>query len=457
MPSRRKIALIALSTTTLSACAHGGASSVSLTPSATNFTYYTPVSRVSLAGDLVLVRCDGGVDGVRVSASLALAASAGANTSAPFTLHGSSLMSALQRRELAIELNDNGTLKSVNATSTDRTGTVVTNILKTIGSIAGAILAPGNLVAGNDQGAPPSPCNSETRSALEQAAQFRAALDRLRRSLVGANPADIESIGARMELIAHQLALLITTQLTIPVSRQLELGDAPTAPGLSLPIRWTIGDLHRWFGNPGAAAACTPYPAAGGLFAGGGGDPCEASTDLLAMSYTIAADDVAPLEQRVSRSPCLAPSPGQAAECGRTVVMPRPARATVIVRTGTGNIAGQVSGAILGRAVVPMPQWGYATYLPLDVRLFQSRSVGYTFNAFGERRSFKWNSEAAAENATGAILSSTEAAAGVVETVRGPTETARLTAENAELEARMTNNRLRLCEQAILQGATTCD
>lgn len=450
-----RIAALLVSTTALGACMHSGTPPASsLGPSAANFTYYAPSAQVNLVGDFVLLRCEAGRDGIQVSSSLSLVASGDADTDAAFSVEGASLMSAIQRRELAIELYDNGTLKSVNASSSDQTGAVVVNILKTIGSIAGAVMGAAAPATESGSTQVPSPCNAETARALEQADQYRAALESLRGSLIGANPADVESIGARMELIAHQLALLITTRLTITVNRQLDLGDGPTGAGESRPIQWRLRDLARWFANDQASSPCQAMP--GSDFGDGGDDPCAATTSLLAMTYSVSAVDVAPPQDRMAQSPCrLSAQPS--AECGRTIVMPRPARATITFRAETPSVVGRPNGAVLGRAAVAVPQWGYATYLPVNVRAFQSRSVGYTFNTFGERQSFKWNSQATAENATGAIQAGSEAAAGIVTTVRGPTETARLTAENAELEARMANNRLRLCEQAILAGATTCE
>ena len=446
----------------LGGCAGGGGlDRPQLTPSAASFTYYTPATRLSIAGNLVLLRCNG--DTVIATSTLSLVAVGGADRTVPFTLQGSHLSSAMQRRDLAIELNENGTIKSLNATTTDRTGAVVTSILSTAASIIGAVagVRPASVGA---VGAPPppnpGPCNDATYAALNQAAVIRGVLAGEQRKLLTANPADVEGIRQRIDTLANQLSELLADQLTISVTRQLDVGD-----GLSptwQPVRWTFGDLRKWFGHPSetdVANACAPQnPAASALFnlSDGSTDLCKAATSLFAINYSITPSGAAALAERVARSPCRNPGAALAAECGRSIVLPEPVTAVARFQSDSNNIASHPKGAQLGQASVLMPQWGRATYLLLNVRIFQTRSIGFTFGAFGERQSFKWNSEASAENALGAISTGTGSILTGIRNAEGPSDTQRWTEEAAELEARMKINRLRRCEFAIQAGASTC-
>ncbi len=447
---------------TLAGCTQGTLDRPQLAPSAASFTYYTPQTRLSITGDLVLLRCD--AEGVIATSSLALVAAGGADRTAPFTLEGSYLSSAVQRRELSIDLYDNGTIKSLNATTTDRTGTVITSILSTAASIVGAVagVRPANLGPGGTTPRNPGPCNDQTYEALQQAAGIRAVLAAEQRRLQAISPADVEGTRIRIDTLANQLAALLANQLTISLTRRLEVGDGLTAPAPWQPLRWNLADLRKWFGQPSngrVADSCKPAPTAVHLFrrSATSTDDCEATTDLFAIDYAITPTSAAPLDQRAARSPCRTPTPELTSQCGRSIVLPEPVPAVARFRAASDNIANHPTHAQLGQASVLMPQWGRATYLPLNVRIFQTRSIGFAFSPFGERQSFKWNSEATAENALSTISAATDTLLTGIRNAEGPSDTQRWTEEAAELEARMKINRLRRCEFAIQAGATTCE
>ena len=445
------VAVMALLAT---ACAHERPSLGTLQPSAANFTYFTPSTKVVLAGNFVLERCDD--KAVLASSTLALVSSATANTAAAFRLDGSQLSSARQKREVSIELHENRTIKSLNATSSDRTGAIVTNVLKVVGSIAGAITGMRGL-QGDTAAETVVPCNEATMAALRLAKSLRGRIATQRQALIGASAADAEKIGLQIDTLANQLALLTASRLTIATSRPIPLGDGPG----SGTIRWTLKDLAKWFAEPEEdeqdVAVCKAAPGATGRFVADKAkpdDPCAMDTDILALSYSVTGSPVVE-EDRIGNSPCA--KPDRPAECGKTLVLAAPVPAKVEVKTLSSGILGHRAGSVLGSATVSVPQWGPATYLPLDVGLFKSRTIAFTFDQFGNRQTFKWNSEATAENAMAALVTATDAGLTAIRNLEGPTDTARWKADIEELETRMKLNKLRLCEDAIENGATKCE
>jgi hypothetical protein len=448
--SKRSIGLVT-ATSFLAACGANQERPSDLRPSAAQFTYFSPATKVKLVGDFILSSCD--ERGVQVSSTLDLVTSGAANTAAPLRLDAAELRSARQKRELAIELHDNRTIKSLNASSSDRTGAIITNVLKAVTSIAGVVTGAGML---RDDSAPnDTHCNLGTLKALNLAANLRQRIANQRTAMVGASAADAEKIGLQIDALAKQLALVTTSMLTISVSKPVPLGDQP---GTGV-IRWTISDLGKWFledpdSSQTSGTVCRAIKAED-FVARSGAAACSAETSILAIGYSVTAASVADVADRVAASRCAGANAPR--ECGRTIVLASPVAAKVEFTSLSDSIIGHSSGDVLGSQAITVPQWGPATYLPLGVGLFQSRTIGFTFDQFGNRQSFKWSSEATAENATSAIVSAAEAGASAIKKAEGPTDAAEWKAQADELEARMRLNKLKLCEEAIRNGATKCE
>ncbi|WP_436047078.1 hypothetical protein [Phenylobacterium sp. LjRoot225] len=421
-------------------------------PDAAKISYFAPKTELEVQGDLRLLACD--ADRILAAPTLSLVQRGAADPAAEFHLEGRELLSSLQKRELALDLTDDRTIRSLNAASSDRTGAVITNILKIFTTVASTFSAvtpgPGPASAGarpalRPAPPPPSLCNAQTMEALRQANDLAATIQKRRAALSTASPADAEKVGAQIDVLVAQLAFLSTGPLTISLWRPLEVGDAPVS-GAS--VNWTIKDLAKWMSEDPQKEPCTPaMPSA---FTGTG---CKAQTAHFALGYSVAGTVD---EKRPSKSRCLHPIAGDAPMCARTLVLAEPTPATVTLTANNGNFVGRKEGDTLGLAEVPMAQWGPATYLPLDVGFSQSRSVGMTFDQFGRKSSFSWGSEATAENATGSLAEIAEAGAAARKAVRGKGEVEVWEEEAARLETRLKLNKLQACQAVIEAGGTVC-
>ncbi|WP_293675883.1 hypothetical protein [uncultured Phenylobacterium sp.] len=436
----------------LAGCSSTGAGpKSSLTPQALSITYQAPKTRVAVEGDLTLINCEP----VRVISSLSLNATGVADPAATFTLDGKYLSGAFTKRDVKVELNENRTLKSINTSVSDRTGAVITNLFKTVGSIVTGVRA---LEAGS-----PTVCNPQTLGALKQAEALAVKIDTLRAAL--ATNAAPRTAVKDLDALAAQLAWVRTNQLTLKASRTLTLPASPDAPPLegtpgpaakAYDLRWTLADLGKWFARDPQTDPCTPvHPASFAV------DPskqdCELVTGMLSLTWSITGI-AAPDDKRVAASPCLRTdaSEAQVAECRRSLVVTDPVISQVTVATVRPDYIGHGPGETLAQASVPVVQYGTAGYIPLDVGFAKSRVVAMTFDQFGRRQTFSWTSEASAENATAALNDIATAGAATAKILRGDTQAEAWTKENARLETQMKNNLLKSCQAAIQAGATAC-
>ncbi|MEA3065222.1 MAG: hypothetical protein QOJ27_1668 [Sphingomonadales bacterium] len=466
-----------------------------LAPGAASLPYFTPKTKLTLGGALVLQRCV--KDGVTATSTLAVTSAGVADTTAAFTLDGAYLSSALQKREITVDLNDSRTIKSINAASSDRTGTVVTNVLKVAGSVVAAIAgvpvvaaAPANptseqLNAKRKERAE-RPCNERTLHALELVGRLKGAIAGLRDGLDGANPDDAEAMGEQIQLLATQIGQITEQDLTVTLTAPLDVGN-PTGSGAVSnqgTVRWTLKDFAKWFAAEDPSGACRlEKPDAAGTYftlaAGAPGIGCDTKSTLFGVDYTVESAAAAPMGDRPAASRCrpaaLSAMPEATSdemkrkqstwrECTRAIVLATPVPATVTISAAAEpgpaalhGFSGYKPGEKLASAPIVVPQWGATNYLSLDVGLFRSRTIGLSLDEFGRRQTFKWNSEATAENVTGGLVTATEAGLAVLHNAEGPTDTAKWTAESAEIEARMNRNKWRVCETAIANGATKCE
>ena len=403
--------------------------------SALGLSNSTPATKLSLKGDLVLLSCAP----LLASPTFSIIATGTADPKGKFRVEGTDLMSAMQKRTLKISLTEAGTISAINGGSSDRTGAVITNIVKTVGIVAGIVAA----AAPASPGTPPSiPCNDVTMKALVLAGNLTDEIAKQRGQLAGATPDDTRKIGRQIDVLAAQLASVRTNHLTVNLSKDLAV-NAPDSPA---EIQWTVEGLGKWFATaPGEAPFTT-----------GGTNNCEAKLDYFELAYAIKGT---PLAKTAAKSPCLSTSTlgkDQAKACRTSIVLVEPVVGVVEVKAKTGDLLGLKPGDLVGKARTPISQWGEATYFPLTVKFAQSRSLGLAFDQFGRPQSFDWNSEATAENATGALVNILEAGATTQKALNGKSQVQVWQEEITELETQMKLTKLRACRTAIEAGGTTC-
>lgn len=443
---KRFVALTACLLTSACGTMNGGAASSDLLPKTPlSFSYHPPKTKLALGGDVVLTSCR---DTAAATATFKITPTGVGDQAVTFKVDGDALASAMQKRDLKLELTESGALKSLNATSSDRTGAVISNVLKIFTTIATAAFAGAPKTPG---GAPQEVCNEATMQALIQAANLRDAIFTQRKLMGEADPADAPKIAKRIDALATRLASVTLIDLTIPLSASLDIGDG-AAPSTGQ-VRWTLEDLGKWFAVDSRLQPCVAQ--APKLFPDKPDHTgCQAETDLFALDYTITGKAA---EETAAKSKCLnATTAAVAILCGRTIVMVEPAIAEVKVTAASDTFIGHKKGEELAKVKAPISQWGAVTYLPLNVGFAQSRTIGLTFDEFGRAQTFNWSSEASAENATAALADIATNGVAAAKATKGPTEVAQWTEENARLETQMKNNLLKSCKAAIEAGATAC-
>jgi hypothetical protein len=430
----------------LSACAttDSDAPPARLNPSAAAIDYALPSVSSKLTVQLVLLQCD---QGPLATSVFAVVNEAGADQQRRHRLSGSALGSALKRRELAVELYEAGTLKSVNAAVEDRTGAVIANVFNLLTSGFGVFRAATAHTA--TPGA--SSCNEPTRRALQEVQDLEKRIGVLRASALAAAPEKGEAIQKQINNLAARVGTLRSNELSIGLTRPLEIG---TAPGTEKQIRWTMADLAKWFATDPVREPCAQHPAFRA-------DPdkrgCAAETELFAVSYVFTGTP-ATAEEAKDRCALGAIAPEDETACARTIVVVDPVRAKVKVTAAGPEFAGKKAGDTLAEAAVLVPQWGRVSYLTLDVGFAGSKNVMMGLSPFGAKTSFQWKSQARAETATAALNTAATAASGFVTAIRAPdsSEVKVWQGQITELETQLKLNKLIKCQAVIQAGGTVC-
>jgi len=422
------------------------------------FSYYAPKTKLTVVGDVVLTSCDP----LAATMSFNLKAAGAANTDAAFLVDAAALGAASQKRDIKFELYENGTLKSLNAMSSDRSGAAITNVLKAVATVAATVLMAD--VKANSPGAAALPttlgplCNERTWNAWRQVQDLKAAIAVQRDAMGQQDPAEAKKIGKSIDALAAQLAAITQADLTLTLtSPGLDPGRG-TDPKAKTPkageIRWTILDLAKWFAVDPDLDPCQPVEP--GAFWGDAKKPCELKTAAFGLNYTVAGAPLAATE--VKDDPCVAGGKDDPHKklCRKQIVVVDPGVATVTVTAAGSDFVGKPQDDEAAKARVALGQWGKVVYIPVNVGWMKSRTVGLTFDEFGRKQTFSWSSEATIENATSALNDFATNGAAAYKAAKGPSETTRLTEENTELEARQKNVILKACQAAMDAGATAC-
>lgn len=232
------------------------------TSSAARINYFVPASAVTLTADMQIRSCESPV----VIAGISLTAKPGAGE--PMAFDPQALMSALKSRDFKIELSDKRLLKSVNATNTDETGTVISNLVKLVGNFAGLALAMKSRNKDrNDKNkiVTVNPCNAATNGYIKEVAGLKDRIDELRKALVSTTSAkEAAEIDTQITVHAGRIADIRTGPLTVTMTRTLSVGQPlekeDTATKLSVvkpKIYWTVGELAKWFSQDPVTDPCT--------------------------------------------------------------------------------------------------------------------------------------------------------------------------------------------------------
>lgn len=335
-----------------------------------------------------------------------------------YRISGNDLRSFLQRREVALGLYDNGTIKSIGAAASDRTGAILGNIIRIGTAAAGlGIGMPGFNAIAIDPSVPRIPaCNAASSAAVAERQRLRQRVSQLRQELQNTTePVRLSELRAAVTAIAGHIVDLETNELRISLTRTIE----PPEPGNATSVELGDSDLSKWFVNMDAGfLSAFHLPLQFARAPEGSGDFADAP---------------------MPRAPFIA--------------LREPAPAVVSIQQPANSV--WRGSTISGSTRVPMliGQWGGISYYPLRAGLFRGRSLKVELDQFGRRTSIDLNSEAGGEAVTAAI-------AGVGDSLlayhNATSEMRQQQLRTQELEVEQKYNRLLRCQAIIEAGGYEC-
>lgn len=403
------------------ACCAFGATTAKGAPPADSIEYALPETRLRVGLDMLLERCpEAGTLAVRATFTMQAVPVAGER----HRISGQDLSSFFQRRDLSLNLYENGTVKTVGAGASDRTAAIVGNVVRLAASAA-TLGFPIPVAALAEGAAVPSfRCTDEAAAAVAQRNQLISLRQNLQGELARATDA------AKMAELRDGLTAVATRIVELeqgPLKLTLTQDINPGVPGAVVRAGWSNAGFLKWFVNmPDGLASNFSVPLRFALPAATGEE--EADNQRAAQQ-----DNAAPrMPYIVLREPVIA------------LVTLEPDDA-VIWRSG--NLSGPRSG------VVPIAQWGGRSYYSMRAGFGRSRSLKLELDPFGRRTSMAINSESTGEAVSGALASIGESA---VTYQNAASETRQQLLRINELETQQKYNRLLYCAAVIEAGGFTC-
>jgi hypothetical protein len=314
------------------------------------------------------------------------------------------LESNLVDRSLTVAKNDNGTIKSINATADDRTFGIIGNIFKTIASIFGTAVSTGAVTPAGVAPTKTIACSPKADGLLKEAQELQAA-----------NFKDLGTIAARKDLKESEAGAFAAH--ATGVEKLIEMRGKRIASIQEALTR--KGECTLEPKRTEASASCDIGLKIGELFKVG-----EADATDLKLSVAVARNSEPP--NTLDKDPT------------RLIIRNvTRARMKLSAKAQGSWTAGDIDQNTLPE--LALPQWGDDVALPLDVGVSQKRTIALTFSPLGDVTSVTWATPARLERATADLAGVAEAAAGARTAVRygdADAEIAELDREIAILEKR---------------------
>jgi hypothetical protein len=382
--------------------------------------------------DLVLERCSSGRDGPQFKPTLLVTAAA-VPSAERYRISGDDLRSWWKKRELALTLYENGTIKSVGASTSDRMAAVISNLIK-LGTAAASFGIRGPGLSAPETRPDVLHCSPTATQLTNELARLEREVATLQGDLARSrDPAAIVKKRAAIDALATRIAELRTGPLKTTLSTTI----SPPGRACSKAITWDQRLLQKWFllDSDKAAQAL----ALQAKFLPSSGDTAE-----------LPDCDAAPPSSPLAKvSDGVAPS-------GPYVVIREPVAATLAV-AALPQQAGKWSlrGFDEAKAKVPLVigQWGGKSYYSLKAGFGQTRGVKMELDAFGRKTGMTLNSEARAEAITGGLVGIGDS---LVTYANATSDLKERETRIKELETQQKYNKIMLCEAIIEAGGFTC-
>ncbi|WP_175772433.1 hypothetical protein [Paraburkholderia phenazinium] len=361
---------------------------------------------------------------VRVTSSLKVDAVAGAREGY-FYVSGSELSADVTKRSLTIDVDSNGVISSINATSTDQATVIVGNLVK-----IGATVAAG--VAGLVAEEPQVVCNDETIRNL-------ARLTALKSSLASALAKEVppsELANAQKNIDALASAVVAAQAKTHrDVSATIKLEDVKTDGQTTIDVPFEPAPLGKLFD--------TEYPNPKRTVQG-------VTKDSLAL-FRVKLSSVVGTPQ--AKDGLVGGSSSATDSCAASITVPA-AKLVTLTLTPVGKLLDDGTKRSLPQSMY-VSQIGADGTFCISAGFGENRSMGLKFDKFGQVTEFNWSADSRAANITSALAGSASDASSIV-TKLAPSE---LTRQKAELDELTTENNLQLarhCKAILDAGGTSC-
>jgi hypothetical protein len=406
----------------LTGCASSGGRDGKSANEAAKITYSLARTEAKVSVENWLIKCS--ANGLLISPKVSIVHAAMPDTANEFTLTGAGLTSFFKEKSLEVTLYDHGAIKSINTTATDKTGTIIGNIVKLL-PMLGAGGPPDSAPADRQ------PCNADTQRALALRDAYVTKIAELRDSLTQ-KPVDPAAVVKAINAYAEQAAQITTTKLIVSWSAPIDLSvPFSTAPKYVAPTEATFA---RW-------------------------TDAKTNKSIYALALKIVAS-------ATGTPPAPLQCPTDDPNCANTIVFREPVAVPIEVSTGeaTGTDSAYVlddgrpldQGHVLAAQQIPVAQWGAKSMFKVNVGFGGSKTFAANLDAYGRRTSFTWKSNARGEGLTSAIGGIVKEVDTVQKSLADPTEMQVMQAKTAELKARQEYNKYLACEAILRAGGFDC-
>jgi hypothetical protein len=405
--------------------------------SSTTISYSLPSSSVKVAVGFTLTKCVGGFE-ARPDVSFVPTVGPNPHAEHRFSLDGRNLSSFWKNKKIAIQTYPSGSIKSLNGALADQTGSIISSVIKLVGSVLALEGQQPIGLAGR--------CNDATRAAIARSEALTARIKTLRAQYATTPPAQLAAVEAAVNALAAEAGRLQTGELRVDLNREFVL--EPNVTGGTL--LWNRNDFAKWLLEDAALAKSNPPVS--DLIVG----VCIASevpgraAPMCDRTITDQADVRAAELQTMA--PVVCPDD---ATCATTIVLREPRRASITAVSLSPGFAGKPVGATLKRGDLVISQWGELSYLPLRVGFGKSVSFAMGFDENGHKVSQTWDATARGTTLLGGASSITDAAIGAYKAINGE-RVAEQKAEVDRLNTLKAYNQARFCAAVIEAGGFTC-
>ncbi|MEW7975020.1 MAG: hypothetical protein AB2777_20785 [Candidatus Thiodiazotropha endolucinida] len=438
--------LIIVSLLQIIGCSHKGSTSGDQNTNEASFiSYALPVTQTKVKLNLTLVSCDSGIK-AKGSIKTTPIVSPSPHPQHHFKLNGSNLSSFSKKHDLKVELYPHRAIKTINSTTSDRSGAIISNIFK---------IATSLLPFSDELGQPGvvssfKTCNKITKDALAQAKTLKTTIADLQKMLISRQGNSVE-IKKQIDVYATEITRIKANYLTIALEDRItyrkDTKNNPIKGGIFL---WKGEAFKKWIGDD-------EYK-----------DWLEDRKIKLVNNFSLAycisqivsdkneciSGDSNGLSLRKSQEEPSKPTCSTSG-CTTTIVFREPINAFLTIVTKSNDFTVELDEVLIDHLPVSIAQWGEFSYLPLDAGFSESKTISLSLDTFGKRTSFGWKSGARGEEISGSLLGITDSATSYLATKKGQ-DLKEMQNEVTELETLQKHNKLTRCREILENGGFTC-